>query len=52
VATVARSFRDQSPSIAPKRTFLPVVVTVNLAYSKEKSNDFSCLYVPETIEWE
>jgi len=51
-AKAARSFRDLSPSIAPKRMFLAVDLTVSLARGEKNSHRFRCLYVPETIEWE
>jgi hypothetical protein len=41
-----------SPSIAPKRNYLAVDLTVSLAYREEKSRKYRCLQVPETIEWE
>ena len=41
-----------SPSIAPKRNYLAVDLTVSLAYREEKSCKYRCLQVPETIEWE
>ena len=45
-------FRHLSPSIAPKRNFLAVDLTVSPAHPDKKSRNFSCLYAPETIEWE
>jgi hypothetical protein len=45
-------YRHLSPSIAPKRNFLAVDLTVSPACLEKKSRNFSCLYVPETIEWE
>ena len=47
-----RAIRDLSPSIASKRKFLAVDVTVSQACSDEKYLNFNRLYVPETIEWE
>jgi hypothetical protein len=47
-----RAIRDLSPSIAPKRIFLAVDVTVNLACSWNTSRSFSGLDEPGTIEWE
>ncbi len=44
--------RHLSPSIALKRKFLAVDLTVNAAYIDKRSHNFNCLYVPETIEWE
>jgi hypothetical protein len=44
----ARTFRHLSPSIALKRTFLAVDLTVSSLYAEETKR----LYVPETIEWE
>jgi hypothetical protein len=44
--------RDLSPSIALKRTFLAVDLTVSSDYAEKKSRIIRCLYVPETIEWE
>lgn len=40
-----------SPSIAHKRKFLAVVLTVGLSYHQYKSLFFRNLEVPETIEW-
>ena len=51
-AKAARSFRDLSPSIAPKRMFLAVDLTVSLACPPQKLRNFMGLYVLETIEWE
>ncbi len=48
----AHVVQDLSPSIALKRNFLAVDLTVSPAYSDKKSRNFICLYVPETIEWE
>ena len=45
-------FRHLSESIALKRKFLAVDVTVSPACPDEKCFNFSRLYVPETIEWE
>ena len=47
-----RAIRDLSPSIASKRKFLAVDLTVSLAGCEEKSRNYRCLQVPETIEWE
>ncbi len=44
------SSRDQSGSIALKREFLAVDLTVSSEYAEKKSLIISCLYVPETIE--
>jgi len=44
--------RDLSPSIALKRKFLAVDMTVNAAQPEMNSRTFRYLYVPETIEWE
>lgn len=44
--------RYLSPSIALKRNFLAVDMTVNAASPERKSRTFKWLYVPETIEWE
>jgi hypothetical protein len=41
-----------SPSIALKRKFLAVELTVSLVHLDKKSRDFRRLAVPETIEWE
>jgi hypothetical protein len=45
-------FRHLSPSIAPKRHFLTVYMTVKFVSSGTKSFSFRCLQLPETIEWE
>ena len=47
-----RSFRDLSPSIAPKRNFLAVDLTVSSLYAYEKNSIFKRILVPATIEWE
>jgi hypothetical protein len=47
-----RLFRHLSPSIAPKRKFLAVDLTVTPAYPDKESCKGSELQVPETIEWE
>jgi hypothetical protein len=47
-----RWFRHLSPSIVSKRIYLAVDLTVSSAYADDKSRNFSCLEVPETIEWE
>jgi len=47
-----RSVRDLSPSIAPKRKFLAVDLTVSSLYAYEKTRSFKRLLIPETIEWE
>ena len=47
-----RPFRYLSASIALKRKFLAVDVTVSVAYAERNSRIFRCLEVPETIEWE
>lgn len=44
--------RRLSPSIAAKRKFLSVDLTVSLADPENKSGIFKCLYVLETTEWE
>ena len=44
--------RHLSPSIAPKRKFLAVDVTVNFPCPAKMSRIFKRLYMPETIEWE
>jgi hypothetical protein len=46
------SFRHLSPSIALKRDFSTVFLTVNLAALDNKLISFKCLQVPETLEWE
>jgi hypothetical protein len=48
----ARTFRHLSPSIAPKRNYLAVDLTVSLLCASEKPRSFNLLEVPETIEWE
>src|SRR5208283_1247876 len=48
----ADSFRHLSPSIALKRDFSTVFLTVNLAALDNKLIAFRCLRAPETIEWE
>ena len=45
-------FQHLSPSIAPKRKFLAVDVTVNFPCPAKMSRIFKRLYMPETIEWE
>lgn len=47
-----RAIRDLSPSIARKRKFLAVDLTVSPACPDKKSSHVRRLYVPETIEWE
>ena len=44
--------RDLSPSIALKRKFLAVDLTVSSEYVAVKSRSIKRLCVPETIEWE
>jgi hypothetical protein len=44
--------RDFSASIAPKRNFLTVNMTVELERPDAKSSAFKYLEVQETIEWE
>lgn len=48
----ARTFLHLSPSIAPKRNYLAVGLTVCLLCASEKPLSFNPLEVPETIEWE
>jgi hypothetical protein len=48
---LAQGFLYLSPSIASKRNFLAVDLTVSPAHPDKKSGIFSCLQVPETIEW-
>jgi hypothetical protein len=45
-------FRDLSSSIALKRDFLTVFLTVNPAALVDKLISFRFLQVPETFEWE
>ena len=47
-----RAIRDLSPSIALKRKFLAVYLTVSPTCPDKKSSNVRCLYVAETIEWE
>jgi len=44
--------RHLSPSIAPKRKYWAVDLTVSLAYLEEKPFKDRYLHVQETIEWE
>jgi len=46
------TFGIDQPSIALKRKFLTVDVTVSPTCSGEKCRNFPCLSVPEAIEWE
>ena len=48
-AEAPRPFRHLSPSIAAKRSFPAVDLTVSFACPEKKSRSFSCLYGPETI---
>jgi hypothetical protein len=45
-------YRRLSPSIALKRMFLAVDLTVSLSYPPWKACSFRYLEVPETTEWE
>lgn len=46
------ALRHISPSIALKRTFLAVDLTVSSLCAYENSNGFPGLHVQETFEWE
>jgi len=50
--SVAFGVRHLSPSIAPRRHFVAVEVTVKLARADSKLPVFKCLQVPATIECE
>jgi len=50
VAEAVRPFRHLSPSIALKRNFLAVDLTVSWARPLGKSLSVKCLSVPETSE--
>jgi hypothetical protein len=45
-------YRHLSPSIALKRKFLAVDMTVSQTCPDDKCCNFHCLSAPETIEWE
>jgi hypothetical protein len=47
-----RAIRDLAPPFALKRNCLAVDLTVSPTCPDDKCSNFSCLSVPETMEWE